>query len=207
MAKDVYVLGIDQSTQGTKALLFDTSGKLVDIATLPHRQIINEKGYVEHDLNEIAKNVVAVVKALVDKDPKRADLIATVGLSVQRETVAAWQKSTLKPLYNAIVWQCARGAEFVSQKEVQAKADDVRAITGLELSEYFSAAKITWLVDNVKAVQDAISNNDLSVQEHSQLEKMITIDDKYYLFGLNQIRVYSLKDKKLSIVQTINISE
>ena len=52
-----------------------------------------------------------------------------------------------------------------------------------------------------------ISNNDLSVQEHSQLEKMITIDDKYYLFGLNQIRVYSLKDKKLSIVQTINISE
>lgn len=163
MAKDVYVLGIDQSTQGTKALLFDTSGKLVDIATLPHRQIINEKGYVEHDLNEIAKNVVAVVKALVDKDPKRADLIATVGLSVQRETVAAWQKSTLKPLYNAIVWQCARGAEFVSQKEVQAKADDVRAITGLELSEYFSAAKITWLVDNVKAVQDAISNNDLCI--------------------------------------------
>ena len=57
------------------------------------------------------------------------------------------------------------------------------------------------------ALEITISNNDLSVQEHSQLEKMITIDDKYYLFGLNQIRVYSLKDKKLSIVQTINISE
>ena len=77
--------------------------------------------------------------------------------------------------------------------------------------EYFSNYVIFKLDienDKIELLKEiTISNNDLSVQEHSQLEKMITIDDKYYLFGLNQIRVYSLKDKKLSIVQTINISE
>ena len=160
---DVYVLGIDQSTQGTKALLFDAQGKLIDKATLPHRQIINERGYVEHDLNEIASNVIGVVKALIDKDSSRAQKIATVGLSVQRETVGAWRKSTLEPLYNAIVWQCARGAEFVSRPEVKAQAKRIREITGLELSEYFSAAKITWLVDNVPEVKACAEKNDLCI--------------------------------------------
>ncbi len=163
MTKDVYVLGIDQSTQGTKALLFDAQGKLVDKATLPHRQIINELGYVEHDLNEIAANVIGVVKALIDRDPKRSEKIATVGLSVQRETVGAWRKSTLEPLYNAIVWQCARGAEFVSRPEVKSKADRIRQITGLELSEYFSAAKITWLVDNVPSLKECADRKDLCI--------------------------------------------
>ena len=160
---DVYVLGIDQSTQGTKALLFDAQGKLIDKATLPHRQIINERGYVEHDLNEIASNVIGVVKALIDKDSSRADKIATVGLSVQRETVGAWRKSTLEPLYNAIVWQCARGAEFVSRPEIKSQAKRIREITGLELSEYFSAAKITWLVDNVPEVKACADKNDLCI--------------------------------------------
>lgn len=161
--QDVLVLGIDQSTQGTKALLFDVKGNLVDKETLPHRQIINDLGYVEHDLSEIAANVTALVKALVAKDKSRADRIATVGISVQRETVGAWRKSTLKPLYNAIVWQCARGAAFVNQDEVKSKADLIRKITGLELSEYFSAAKITWLMDNVPEVAQAAKDNDLCI--------------------------------------------
>lgn len=163
MAKDVFVLGIDQSTQGTKGLLFDSLGNLVDKAILPHRQIINDLGFVEHDLNEIAQNVIEVTRQIVSKDKSRADLIETVGISVQRETVGAWRRSTLKPLYNAIVWQCARGIEQVSRKKVQSKAQRIREITGLELSEYFSAAKITWLVDHVAEVQDAIANHDLCV--------------------------------------------
>ena len=163
MAKDDLVLGIDQSTQGTKALLFDGEGRMLDIETLPHRQIINDLGYVEHDLNEIGKNVIAVVKALLDKDSNRKNKVKTVGISVQRETVGAWRRSTLKPLYNAIVWQCARGAAFVAKDEVKAKSNRVREITGLELSEYFSAAKITWLVDNVPEVLKAASEHDLCI--------------------------------------------
>lgn len=95
MAKDDLVLGIDQSTQGTKALLFDGEGRMLDIETLPHRQIINDLGYVEHDLNEIGKNVIAVVKALLDKDSNRKNKVKTVGISVQRETVGAWRRSSL----------------------------------------------------------------------------------------------------------------
>lgn len=163
MAKDDLVLGIDQSTQGTKALLFDGEGRMLDIETQPHRQIINDLGYVEHDLNEIGKNVIAVVKALLDKDSNRKNQVKTVGLSVQRETVGAWRKSSLKPLYNAIVWQCARGAAFVAKEEVKSKASAVREITGLELSEYFSAAKITWLIDNVPEVSKAAKEHDLCI--------------------------------------------
>ena len=163
MAEDVLVLGIDQSTQGTKALLFDATGSIIDKETIAHRQIINDKGYVEHDLNEIAANVIEGVRRLVIREPSRARRIATVGLSVQRETVGAWQKSTLKPLYNAIVWQCARGALFVSRDEIKSQASRVREITGLELSEFFSAAKITWLVDNVPEISALAANDDLCI--------------------------------------------
>ena len=109
MAKDDYVLGIDQSTQGTKALLFDGEGNLISVKSQPHRQIINDLGYVEHSLDEIAKNVIGTVKALVDEDPDRAYKIKCAGLSVQRETVGAWRRSTQRPLYHAVVWQCPRG--------------------------------------------------------------------------------------------------
>ncbi|MBU3844020.1 MAG: hypothetical protein H9847_04000 [Candidatus Anaerobiospirillum pullicola] len=79
------VLGIDQSTQGTKALLLDEHGQLIAKCSRPHRQIINDKGYVEHDLNEIYHNVCGVVADLVGQDPSYASRIACVGLSVQVE--------------------------------------------------------------------------------------------------------------------------
>ncbi|SPT68981.1 FGGY-family carbohydrate kinase [Anaerobiospirillum thomasii] len=163
MADDFYVIGIDQSTQGTKVLLLDRLGAIVDIKSMPHRQIINDLGYVEHDLNEIYSNVIALMQEMVSEHATCADKIACVGLSVQRETVGAWSKSSLLPLYNAIVWQCARGADFVNSPEVKSKSNTVRAITGLELSEYFSAAKITWLVDNVDVVKESAQKNDLCI--------------------------------------------
>lgn len=157
------VLGIDQSTQGTKALLLDDQGHLLAKAAIPHQQIINEQGYVEHDLNEIAQNVLKVVGDLLGQDPSYKQRVRCVGLSVQRETVGAWSKSTGKPLYNAIVWQCGRGAAFVAQPEVQAQAPYIRQVTGLELSEFFSAAKLTWLFDHVPAVQQAAAAQDICV--------------------------------------------
>lgn len=157
------VLGIDQSTQGTKALLLDESGHLIDKCSRPHKQYINDQGYVEHDLNEIYTNVCAVVRDLVAKDPTYATRLSCVGLSVQRETVGAWRKSSGEPLYHAIVWQCGRGAAFVAQPQVQAQSAYIRETTGLELSEFFSAAKLAWLFDNVAAVQAAAKAHDLCV--------------------------------------------
>lgn len=156
-------LGIDQSTQGTKAVLFDEHGSMVDKFTLPHEQIINDLGYVEHNLSEIRKNVTLVVEGLLKREPSYESRIKTAGISVQRETVGMWQKSTLRPLYNAVVWQCPRGAAFVQRPEIASKADRIREITGLELSEFFSAPKITWLMDNVPEAKSLAEKDDLCI--------------------------------------------
>lgn len=102
-----YIIGIDQSTQGTKALLFD-GGHLLRRTDLPHRQIVNEKGWVSHDLNEIYRNTVQTVKTLVAESGVAPEEIAGIGISSQRETTAIWDKATGEPLEEAIVWQCGR---------------------------------------------------------------------------------------------------
>lgn len=149
-----YVLGIDQSTQGTKALLFDEEGKLLCRSDLPHKQIVDERGWVEHDLEEIYHNTVQVVKDLVKKAGIDRSELAVLGISNQRETVACWEKETGKPVYNAIVWQCARGAAICDELERQGHARMIREHTGLQLSPYFSAAKLAWIFRNVDGVKE-----------------------------------------------------
>ena len=149
-----YVLGIDQSTQGTKALLFDTAGKLICRSDLPHRQIIDERGWVEHNLNEIYANTVQVVKDLVEKAGIDKSQLAVLGISNQRETAACWNKKTGEPVYNAIVWQCARGAAICEEIERAGYAPTIKARTGLQLSPYFSAAKLAWIFQNVEGVKE-----------------------------------------------------
>ena len=106
-----YIIGIDQSTQGTKALLFDGEGHLLRRTDLPHRQIVNEKGWVSHDLNEIYRNTVQTVKTLVAESGVAPEEIAGIGISNQRETTAIWDKATGEPLEEAIVWQCGRATQ------------------------------------------------------------------------------------------------
>ena len=149
-----YVLGIDQSTQGTKALLFDEEGTLICRTDLPHKQYINEKGWVEHDPEEIYANTLAVVKNLVEKAGINKNDLAVLGISNQRETAMVWNRTTGKPVYNAVVWQCARGAQICEEIEKAGDADMIRSHTGLQLSPYFSAAKIAWVLKNVGGVQE-----------------------------------------------------
>ena len=144
-----YILSIDQSTQGTKALLFDDSGALVCRADRPHRQIIDEKGWVEHDPEEILRNTVQVAKDVVAKAGIDRAAIAALGLSNQRETSVAWDRATGKPVYNAIVWQCARGAAICDALEKRGFGETVRRKTGIPLSPYFPAAKLSWIMQNV----------------------------------------------------------
>lgn len=160
MAK--YVLGIDQSTQGTKALLFDGEGSLLCRSDLPHRQIINEKGWVEHDLTEIYQNTIQVVKNLVEKAKIDKSEIAVLGISNQRETAACWNKKTGKPVYHAIVWQCARAAAICGEIEKAGKAKLIKERTGLQLSPYFSAAKLAWIFQNVDGVKEAAKKGEIA---------------------------------------------
>lgn len=156
-----YVLGIDQSTQGTKALLFDGTGRLLKRADLPHQQIVDDKGWVEHDPEEIYRNTIEVVKLLVEKSGIDKGDIRTLGISNQRETALVWDRSTGRPVYNAIVWQCARGAKICEGLEAQGKAELVRSHTGISLSPYFSAAKIAWVLEHVEGAAKKARNGQL----------------------------------------------
>ena len=146
-----YVLAIDQSTQGTKAILFDENGQIVRKAALNHRQIINEKGWVEHDPEEILENVLSVCRSVVEDSCVDREQIRAVGISNQRETVVAWHKATGRPIYNAIVWQCARAKDICDG--VSGYAQQVKEKTGIPLSPYFSASKMEWILQNVGAAR------------------------------------------------------
>ncbi|MBQ8110155.1 MAG: glycerol kinase GlpK [Clostridia bacterium] len=147
-----YILSIDQSTQGTKALLFDAGGALLSRADRPHRQIVNDLGWVEHDPEEIYDNTLAVARAVVEKAGVDRAEIAALGISNQRETSVCWERATGKSVCNAIVWQCARAAAICEALEAQNWAEPVRQKTGLRLSPYFPAAKLKWIMDNVEGV-------------------------------------------------------
>jgi len=145
-----YVIGIDQSTQGTKALLLDEQGRLKSQAMLLHKQKVNELGWVSHDLNEIYRNTVRCVQKVLDEaDIPKAD-IAAIGISNQRETTAVWDRGTGEPCCDAIVWQCARAESIIKEIEKQGYGNLVKTRTGISLSPYFPAAKMAWLLGHLE---------------------------------------------------------
>lgn len=137
------VLCIDQSTQGTKALLLDEEGRVIARAARPHRQIVDGRGYISHDLDEIWQNVLFVARECVGN---RAESVCAVGISNQRETSCIWNESG--PLADAVVWQCARGKDI--SDALAPYAGLVRERTGLPLSPYFPAAKYAWLLRHTR---------------------------------------------------------
>ena len=158
-----YVLSVDQSTQGTKAMIFDGVGNMLARSDLPHRQIINEKGWVEHDPEEIWQNTLRVIQNVVEKAGIPKESLAVMGISNQRETSVCWNRKTGKPVYNAIVWQCARGAEICAEVEARGLAERVREKTGLPLSPYFPAAKLAWIFRHVDGAREAAARGELCV--------------------------------------------
>lgn len=151
-----YVLGIDQSTQGTKAVLFDQQGGLVARTDCKHEQLIDPNGYVSHNLNEIYRNVIKSSQKVVKKagiDP--ADIV-TIGLSNQRETTVAFDGQG-RALADAIVWQCSRSTSTLENLHFsEEEAEEIRLISGLVLSPYFPASKMRWYLDemNLQSYED-----------------------------------------------------
>jgi len=143
-----FLISIDQSTQGTKALLLGENGKLLYRCDLFHRQIVNEKGWVSHDPEEIYDNVVKVVRKLIEETKVLPDMIGGLSISNQRETALTWNKESGEPFGYAVVWQCARGQEITQSPEVMKHNSYIYERTGIPLSPYFPAAKIAWLLKN-----------------------------------------------------------
>lgn len=144
-----YILAVDQSTQGTKGLLFDQEGRMSARCDRAHRQIINDRGWVEHDPVEIMKNTLAVCRDVIEKAGIDPAAVCAFGISNQRETSLMWNRETGEPVYNAIVWQCARAKEICAKHEEAGEAEIIRDKTGLTLSPYFPAAKLQWIIENV----------------------------------------------------------
>ncbi|OOM77359.1 glycerol kinase [Clostridium sp. BL-8] len=159
MAK--YIIGIDQSTQGTKALLFDEEGMLLQRTDLPHKQIVNDKGWVSHDPMEIYRNTIEVVKNLVEETKIDKNEIVGVGISNQRETSLVWDKETGESIDSAIVWQCSRATEICERVERLGKAELIRQKTGMNLSPYFPASKLAWLLENIERTKKGTETDKL----------------------------------------------
>lgn len=192
-----YVIGIDQSTQGTKAILFDGCGKIILREDKPHRQIINEKGWVSHDPVEIYENTLEVVRRLVDRAGIEKERIVCVGISNQRETSLAWDRITQEPLGQAIVWQCSRAVDICDRVEKKGKADMIRMRTGMNLSPYFPASKIAWLLENEEGAKEKAERGEIC---HGTI-------DSWLIYKLTGGKAYKTDYSNASRTQLFNIME
>jgi len=144
-----YIAAIDQGTTSSRCMIFDHDGAVVSVAQKEHEQIFPRAGWVEHDPVALWINTREVVAgALAKVDLTRAD-IAAVGITNQRETTVVWERSTSKPIYNAIVWQDTRTDQLCVELGGDEGPDKYRDKTGLPLSTYFAGPKIRWILDNV----------------------------------------------------------
>jgi glycerol kinase len=144
-----YIAAIDQGTTSTRFIVFDAAGKTVACAQKEHRQIYPQPGWVEHDAEEIWQRTEEVIAEAMEQAGLKADDLAAVGITNQRETTLLWNKKTGKPLANAIVWQDMRVAADVARMANEVGNDFFRHRTGLPLSTYFSALKLRWLLENI----------------------------------------------------------
>ena len=190
-----YIISIDQSTQGTKALLFDQSGSLMKRTDKPHRQIVNEKGWVSHDPTEIYENVIEVVRMLTEDIDKSK--VAGIGISNQRETSLAWDRVSGEPLGNAIVWQCARAASICERVERKGQAENIRKKTGMNLSPYFPASKIAWILENEAGAKEKAQRGQIC---HGTI-------DSWLVYKLTGGKAYKTDYSNASRTQLFNIFE
>ncbi|WP_322880428.1 glycerol kinase GlpK [Pandoraea sputorum] len=155
MAGGAYILAFDQGTTSSRALLFDRDGHVVATAQKEFRQIYPHPGWVEHDPREIwATQAGVAAEALTHAGVGGSD-IAAIGITNQRETTVVWDRRTGEPVYNAIVWQDRRTADFCDTLRAQGNEALVAQRTGLRIDSYFSGTKIRWILENVDGAREA----------------------------------------------------
>ncbi len=156
-----YILSIDQGTTSSRAILFDETLNLKATAQEEFPQIFPKSGWVEHDPSDLWSTTAGTCRAVIERAGIDARDIISIGITNQRETTVVWDKTTGKPVYNAIVWQDRRTAEFCKSLRDAGHADMVADRTGLLLDPYFSATKVKWILDNVDGARDAAQAGDL----------------------------------------------
>lgn len=155
-----YIIAIDQSTSATKAMLFNEQCEMLRRVNKAHQQYYPKAGWVEHDAEEIYNNTLWVVKELL-KDENLQENNYSLAITNQRETVVVWDKTTGKPVCNAVVWQCMRGAEICNQLKEAGYGMMVQEKSGLLIDPYFSASGAKWILDHVAGAREKAEKGDL----------------------------------------------
>jgi glycerol kinase len=144
-----YILALDQGTTSSRAILFDHEGAIKSVAQREFEQIFPQSGWVEHDAEEIWTSQISVAVEVLSRAEVRPRDIAAIGITNQRETAVVWDRGTGKPVHNAVVWQDRRTAGFCDQLKAAGHETLIQQRTGLLIDAYFSASKITWILDQV----------------------------------------------------------
>lgn len=156
-----YVLAVDQGTTTSRAILFNHQGQVITFSQKTFQQYFPKPGWVEHDPNEIwYTQSLAIKEAMAKADVTEAH-IACIGIANQRETTIVWDRETGFPVYNAIVWQDRRTADFCEELKSKGYSASIQQKTGLVIDAYFSATKVKWILDHVKGIRERAERGEL----------------------------------------------
>lgn len=148
-----YILAMDQGTTSSRAIIFDQQYAIVEQAQQEFAQHFPDSGWVEHSPADIWQTSLDTARQALANSGISADQIAALGITNQRETTLLWDRQTGEPVYNAIVWQDRRTADYCSKLKDQGHEASITSKTGLLLDPYFSATKIAWILDNVEGAR------------------------------------------------------
>jgi glycerol kinase len=157
-----YILALDQGTTSSRSMVFDKQGNIISVAQKEFTQIFPQPGWVEHDAEEIWSTQFGTMAEAVAKADIKMKQIMGIGITNQRETTVVWERSTGKPIYNAIVWQDRRTAAFCDELKAANLGELIKQKTGLVIDAYFSASKLKWILDNVPGARQKAENGELA---------------------------------------------
>ncbi len=156
-----YIMSLDQGTTSCRAILFNKEGHIVGSAQKEFKQIYPKPGWVEHDAMEIWGIQSGVMREVIATADVRAEEIATIGITNQRETTVIWDKETGRPIYNAIVWQSRQTAAICEELKEAGLEPYIKEATGLVIDAYFSGSKVKWILDNVEGSRERAKRGEL----------------------------------------------
>ena len=149
-----YIMALDQGTTSSRCIIYDKKGNMVSVAQKEFTQIYPKEGWVEHNAMEIWSTQMGVAQEALLKINCTYENIESIGITNQRETTVVWDKETGIPVYNAIVWQCRRTAEYCDELKSRGYSQTIRTKTGLLIDAYFSGTKLKWILDNVPGARE-----------------------------------------------------
>jgi len=156
-----YILALDQGTTSCRALVFNKKGEIISSAQKEFDQHFPKSGWVEHDARQIWETQAEMMKQALHSKNIAAEAISAIGITNQRETVVVWDKNTGEPVYNAIVWQDKRTADYCDELKEKGLSPLIRERTGLVIDAYFSGTKVKWILDQVEGAREKAEAGDL----------------------------------------------